>query len=370
MTRKKVLALVGGVCLALMLVVPFLAACASPAPTEVAPEDQYQGQSLNILAWPDHAGNDVLGPFKEKYGVNINIKTFQMTPTAVATIQGSSPGFWDIMVIDDADIPLFAKNGFIQPLDPDRFDLSGFWDEYKMMPTCWIGDEMYAIPTKFGYQGLAYNTNFVDPADLESYSVLWSDKYAGKIGIYYYPLQNVETLGFYMGLEPGPLTDEQLDQMADILRDIKKGLKMTGDVTGCQQALANESVYNVAGGAEFITAGMVQDGLPVSWTIPNEGGLRWNETVAIGAGAQNQELAELLVEYYISPEGQARLATSEAYWAMPTNSAASEFLTAEEMEILQWSAQPSYLAMSMNKVAVGDDEKVWDALLEEILLAD
>ena len=355
----------------LLLVLGLLAtACPGTTPTTPPTDKPHEGESLNILVWADHAGEDVLGPFKEKYGVHVNIKTFEMTPTAVATIQGSSPGFWDVIVVDDADVPLFVENGFIQPLDPARFDLSDFWDEYKHMPTCFIGDTMYAIPTKFGYQGLAYNTNFVDPADVESYACLWDDKYAGKIGFYYYPLQNVETLGFYLGLEPGPLTDEQLDQMADILRDIKKQLKMAGDVTGCQQALANESVYIIAGGAEFITAGMAQDGLPVTWTLPNEGGLRWNETVTLGAGAQNQELAELLIEYYISPEGQARLATSEAYWAMPTNSAASAFLTGEQMEILQWDAQPGYLAISMNKVAVGADEAVWDALLEEILLAN
>ena len=37
------------------------------------------------------------------------------------------------------------------------------------------------------------------------------------------------------------------------------------------------------------------------------------------ADAQNPEMALKFVQYILSPEGQAKLATSSCYWAMPAN---------------------------------------------------
>ena len=46
----------------------------------------------------------------------------------------------------------------------------------------------------------------------------------------------------------------------------------------------------------------------------------------------------------MSPEGQARLATSSCYWAMPANSKAT--LTDEQKAILRWDEQPGFLENS------------------------
>ena len=43
-------------------------------------------------------------------------------------------------------------------------------------------------------------------------------------------------------------------------------------------------------------------------------------------------------------EGQAALATSSCYWAMPANAAAGDVLTAEQKRALRWDNQEDYLA--------------------------
>jgi spermidine/putrescine transport system substrate-binding protein len=61
------------------------------------------------------------------------------------------------------------------------------------------------------------------------------------------------------------------------------------------------------------------------------------------AGSTKPDLALEFVKYIVSPEGQARLATSSCYWGMPTNAKAGDQLTAEQKATLRWDQQPEYL---------------------------
>jgi spermidine/putrescine transport system substrate-binding protein len=49
------------------------------------------------------------------------------------------------------------------------------------------------------------------------------------------------------------------------------------------------------------------------------------------------------VKHVLSPEGQAALATSSCYWAMPANKAAGDVLTAAQKAALRWDDQAAYL---------------------------
>jgi spermidine/putrescine transport system substrate-binding protein len=50
------------------------------------------------------------------------------------------------------------------------------------------------------------------------------------------------------------------------------------------------------------------------------------------------------IQYILSPDGQARLATSSCYWGMPANRNAT--LTADQKAILRWDSQAGYIKTS------------------------
>ena len=55
---------------------------------------------------------------------------------------------------------------------------------------------------------------------------------------------------------------------------------------------------------------------------------------------------------------------------MPTNQKAGEILTSEQKRILRWEHQPTYLANSINKVAVSsEEERKWEDVWREFLQA-
>ena len=70
----------------------------------------------------------------------------------------------------------------------------------------------------------------------------------------------------------------------------------------------------------------------------------------------------------MSPEGQARLATSSCYWAMPVNTKAA--LTDEQKKILRWADQPGYPAnfAALSRAVAELDAKmqeVWTEMLQK-----
>ena len=331
--------------------------------------DKFKGETLNLLTWCDHSGEDVLGPFKDEYGVEINVQEYELTANGLSLARTAGAGFYDVIVVDTVGVAVFVKNGLLEPLDMGKYDLSTFFDDFQDSSSIKVDGETYAIPTKYGFAAIAYNTDHVDPEDVKSWDVLWSEKYRGKVGMYFDPQLMYQYLGLYHGFTPGPYDSDQEGKITEMLRMIKANdFKVLGDVPTIQQALINESAYVIGHGAEFAVAPLIADGLPVAWTIPDEGGLIWVESAAIGAGTKKRELAELLVAYYASPEGNARVATSDCYWALPTNRAAGDHMTEEEKAILEWDNMASYVKKATPYVQI--EEQIlerWTANIQDIL---
>ena len=337
--------------------------------TAVFADKNFEGQTLNLLTWCDHSGEDVLGAFKEEHGVDINVKEYELTAAGLTLARTAGKGFYDVIIVDTVGVPLFVKNDLLEPLDMSKYDVSTFFDQFKDDPAVSIGGTTYAIPTKYGFAGIAYNTDHVDPADVKSWDVLWNEKYKGKIGMYFDPQLTFQYLGLYYGYTPGPLNPEQEGKIAELLRKIKANdFKVIGDVPTIQQALINESAYIIGQGAEFAVAPLIADGLPIAWTIPQEGGLIWAESVGIGADTKNRELAEHLIQYYISGEGNARVATSDCYWAMPTNQVAGNHMTPKERSILEWENAAEYIELGTTYVQIEEAMlERWTATIQNIL---
>ena len=85
--------------------------------------------------------------------------------------------------------------------------------------------------------------------------------------------------------------------------------------------------------------------------------------------SEKQELALKFVQYILSPEGQARLATSSCYWAMPANAKAGDELTDAQKTALRWDEQAGYLANTQLYPAPDEDldiamQDAWAEMLQ------
>lgn len=303
-------------------------------------------EELNALIWCDHADPALLQPFEAANNVTVNVKEYEGTAAGLAIIDQSQPGDWDVMVIDTVDVGRAVDRDLLLPLADDVAPAADFFPELVMAAANSRDGKTYAVTEKFGYNTISFDKTKVDPADMDDMSVLWSDKYAGRIGIYDYYLPVLGMVAIGNGIATADLTAANLETLRAPLYAMKAASKQVGDVVSSQTALATGEVDIMVGGGEWLTAVLAAENANLDWTIPAQGAVRWSQSIGVLKSSTKPDLATKFVQYIVSPEGQARLATSACYWGMPANAKTADVLTAEQKAVLRWDQQSAYLARS------------------------
>jgi spermidine/putrescine transport system substrate-binding protein len=301
-------------------------------------------EELNALVWCDHADEALIRPFEEKHGVTVNLKEYEGTGAALALIEQSRPGDWDVLVIDGVDVPRAVEAGILAPLPEERLPLADIFPEVRLEERQRIGGALYAVTEKFGYNTVSFDSAKIDAAALADMSALWDPSMKGRVAVYDYYLPVMGMVAVGLGKDTATLSEADLPAIREALFALKDVAASVGEVVASQTALATGEVDVLVGGGEWVTAGLTADKPSLDWIIPAEGAVRWSQSIGVFADSARKELAVEFVKHVLSPEGQAALATSSCYWAMPANAKAGDILTPEQKRALRWDDQPAYLA--------------------------
>jgi spermidine/putrescine transport system substrate-binding protein len=324
--------------------------------------------TLNVLTWCDHEDPALLEPFEQANNLKINFKDIDSTAAILAVLGQSKPGDWDVLVVDQTDTGRLAGMKLLEPLDAKDYPFGDIPAEVADPKLSSVDGTLYTVPEKFGYNTVAYNKAAVDPAAMADINAIWDPKYKGRIAMYDYYVPMIEYVAIALGKNPSALTEADLPAIKEKLIALKANSQMIGDVTTVQQALASGAVDILVGGGEWVTAGMAADNPNLDYVIPTQGGVRWQQGLAIFADSKQKDLAKKFVQYIVSPEAQGKLATSSCYWGMPANSKA--VLTDAQKAILRWNDQPGYIKTSHPYLQMTPEfDKALQAMWAEVLQA-
>jgi spermidine/putrescine transport system substrate-binding protein len=333
----------------------------------LAPLTPAAAQELNALVWCDHSDPAVLRPFEEANGVKVNVKEFEGTGAGLAIVEQSQAGDWDVMVIDSIDVRRGVEKNLFEPLPEDQLPFADIFPEVTMDEHTKVDGKRYGITEKFGYNTIGFNKEKADPNDMQTLASLSDDKYKGRIAIYDYYLPVMGMAALAAGKKTAELTEGDLPAIRDVLLKWKANSKLVGEVTASQTALATGEVDVLIGGGEWVTAGLAKENPALDFSIPKEGGILWSQSLTMFSASKNKELALKFIQYILSPEGQARLATSSCYWGMPANQNAT--LSDEQKQILRFGEQKEFLARAQSYPAPDADldkkmQDVWTQMLQ------
>ncbi len=322
---------------------------------------------LNALIWCDHADPNLLKPFEDANGIKVNIKEFEGTGAGLAIVEQSQPGDWDVMVIDSIDVRRGVEKNLFDALPEDKLPFADLFGEVKMDSATVIDGKRYGITEKFGYNTIGYNKSKAAPEDMQSMQSLLGDKYKGRIAIYDYYLPVIGMAAMAIGKKTAEITEADLPAIKDVLLKMKANAKAVTDVAASQTAIATGEVDILVGGGEWVTAGIAKDNPDLDFSIPKEGAVLWSQSLAMFKDSKNKDMALKFIQYVMSPEGQARLATSACYWGMPANTKAA--LDGEQKKILQFDMQKDYLARAQAYPAPSEDldkkmQDMWTDVLQ------
>ncbi len=322
-------------------------------------------EELNALVWCDHTDPALIEPFEAAHDVRVNLREYEGTGAALALLEQSRPGDWDVLVIDGIDVFRAVEAGLLAPLPEDALPLADFFPEVVMAENNSVDGVTYAVTEKFGYNTISYNADRVDPADMDDLATVWSDKYAGRISIYDYYLPVIGLAAIAGGIETAAIGASDLETLGATLSTMRTNAASVAGVVAAQTALATGEVDIVVGGGEWLTAVLAEEQPELTWTIPEQGAVRWAQSIGVLADSAKPDLALEFVKYIVSPEGQARLATSSCFWGMPANAKAGDHLTDAQKAVLRWDDQADYLARTQLYPAPDGD---LDAAMQDLWL--
>lgn len=268
------------------------------------------GEGPTLLSWPGNSQPYIVEAFEKANGVKVQGKEYVGGDQMMALLSQSPPGTFDVVLASTEDMSLLKEADLIEPLDVDAFPFKDLWPVFQNVEMNTFDGKTYGIVCDFSFLGLAYNTDVFTAEEVSSYEVMWSEKAKGKLGMFDWYLPPMGCISLAAG-NPSPF---DIDAAAfSLLKDKMKSLKpqIAGfySVADIFSSLSNGQATLIPGIGEWVTLGLRQSGVPVDTAIPKEKGIQISESLGIVKGTKKPDMARKLINYFMSPEGQVRMAT-------------------------------------------------------------
>lgn len=344
----------------------------SVAETEVATTEETPAEEeavLNILAFSGYEEPGMLEAFEQETGIKVNLKIHDGSDDEmIALIQTSPPGTWDIMTPTSAYIPNLAKQDLLMPLTPTDYALDKYLPPFDRWSTCFVDGTMYGLINRFGYYGLTYDSTKLQPTDVTSFDILTDSALTGQVALFDWFLPNMGVIAKWLGFEtPYQLTADQLAQVKDKLFALRPQVGLIGSTAQTTQALASGE-FAVAIAGEFIQAGLANEGKPFLATVPQEGGVTWDQAAIVLANTPRPNNAIKFLQYIAGAEFQSKLAVAKTYFSMVPNREAAALLTEDQRKLLNLDDLDNFESVFLANLSPRerpDNIDEWSAIWEE-----
>ncbi len=277
--RKKKIATLASLGVALVLITSII--IGSFAVGGAAKEETL---TLNVYNWGEYISDgsddslDVNAEFEEyyyeKYGkrVVVNYSTYATNEDLFSKLDNSAVSY-DIVIPSEYMIEKLIEEDLLLKFDVEA-DIPNYEyiaDEFKNLPH--DPKNEYSVPYTYGMLGIIYNVEGVDEEDLEdlSWSLLWNEKYAGKILQFNNPRDAFATAMYWKGLDINSEDPEVWDAALDILKDQKPIL----------QGYVNDEIFDkmTSGSAliapyfvgDYVTMAATEGAVELGFYYPKEG---------------------------------------------------------------------------------------------------
>lgn len=306
--------------LSLILIIFALLLCSCGSSEEgSAPKGKYETKNLNVYNWGEYISDeddeeyglfDVNAGFEEyfnenladKYGyyIKVNYSTYATNEDMYAKLTNSAVAY-DIVIPSDYMIQKMIANDMLLPIDISKLS------NYKNIDDAFKGlhydpENKYSVPYTYGMVGIIYNSEFVDEADVEdeSWSILWDEKYAGKILQFNNPRDAFATAMYWKDLDINSHDYSVWEKALELLKAQKPIL----------QGYVNDEIFNKMKGAsayiapyyagDFLT--MAADNEDLRFYYPSEGTNYFVDALCIPVTSKNPDVAHEYINYMISVE--------------------------------------------------------------------
>jgi spermidine/putrescine-binding protein len=215
------------------------------------------------------------------------------------------------------NIKRWREAGVAGPIDTSRLiHWNDIWEQFRSIPDQNFEDQTYFVPLDCGNSSIAYRTDLVDPEDAKSWSLLFNEKYAGRLAMYNTDTTLIEIAARVAGMYEDylHLNEEQLAVIKDMLVKQRDILRFYwDDPTQISQGLASGELVAAYAWNETVKT-LTEQGVPVAYMIPEEGILTWVCGFTMSPNLKgDEEAAYDFMNSWTSPEAGQFIISSYGY---------------------------------------------------------
>ena len=300
------------------LMLLLLAACGTSTPPPTTPTSIPLAKEIFFRDWEGDMPQSVLDAFTAEYGIKVNYVIYESQEEAIEDIKAGQT--YDVVVMESRLIPLLIQQNLLAQLDqrnlPNTKNLSASFRELAYDP-----GNRYSIPYSWGTTGLVYRSDLVDEP-VTRWSDLWDPRYAGRVALWTGQSREVISLTLKsLGYSANSESPTELEAALERLLELKTKFLAVEDF----------DLYTSAGilnsGQAVIAMGYANDVLlgresnpAISYTLPKEGALLWNDAFVIPANSPNKYTAELFLNFLLRADINAQV-VNENLFATPNEAA-------------------------------------------------
>jgi spermidine/putrescine transport system substrate-binding protein len=280
-----------------------------------------QGQEVNIYNWDTYIGETTLEDFTAATGIAVRYDLFASNEELFAKLRESNPGY-DVIVPTNDFVERMIAADMLLPLDHARIpNLKNLDPLFADSP--YDTGRSYSVPYFWGTIGIGYRVSTAAPT---SWGDLFeSDAYAGRMA-WLNSLDTIQAALKFLGHSINTEDPEAISQAAELLIAAKPRVKAIVPDTGQDLLIAGEVDVVLEYNGDVLQV-MAEDE-DLSYTVPVEGGILWEDDMCIPRGGPNPENAHTFINFILEGEVHGAIANFVRYPC--PNAAAMPFILEED----------------------------------------
>ena len=251
--------------------------------------------TVTVLNYGKYFEPTLLDQFEKETGITVKYEEYESPEEMYAKYKAGSIHY-DVACTSDYIIQKLIQEDETIPIDFEKIpEFSNIDETYLAYCRNFDPDNSRTIPYFFGTVGILYNKTMVDPAETNTWNVLWDKKYAGQIIMENSVRDTYMVAEKLLGASCNTTDRNILDRSLDLLLEQKPLVySYLSDETADWMAAGNAALAEVYSGEAAYAESLNED---LAFTVPKEGSNMWVDAWFIPKTCRNKKNAELFLNY-------------------------------------------------------------------------
>ncbi len=282
-----------------------------------------KGNEITVYMYSEYIDPEIPAEFEKQTGIKVKIDLYEATEEMEAKLRAGGTSQYDMVVMTDHAIPVFAKQGLIQPLDmskiPNRKNLAPRFQNPPFDP-----ENKFSLAYQWGTMGLIYRKDQAAGFEPTWASIFDPAKQPATFVLIDSMRDMMASALKFQGKSINSRNPEELKAAGELILAAKKSPKclgFEGGVGGKNKVVAGGAAAAVVYNGDAVRG--IEEEAKSDFVVPREGTLIWVDAMVIPSKAPHAAEAHAFINYILDAKVGAQLSNFNRY---ATPNAASESL--------------------------------------------